>query len=345
MLVSDPSPTSRRPVIVAASAAMQRILDIARRAAASDATVLIQGETGTGKELVARTIHDQSERSGGPFVAVNCGAYTDSLLASELFGHVRGAFTGAVTDRAGVFETASRGTVFLDEIGEMSPTMQVKMLRVMQERLVIRVGSSKETHIDVRVIAATNTDLVEKIRRQEFREDLYYRVKVVSCVIPPLRDRPDDIDPLIDHFLAHFCALIGHRDVTLAPAARKILQRHAWPGNVRQIRGEIEQLVSMAADGTVLAPNDLSLELRGETAMSPMPAAPQGSAPPAAASIGTDRSDATYQALLDEWTRAVIEERLTRFAGNITRTAQSLAISRSTLYALLKKYGMHGLDE
>lgn len=347
MLVSDPSSASRRPVIVAASDAMQRVLDLARRAAASDATVLIQGETGTGKELIARTIHLQSGRATGPFVAVNCGAYTDSLLASELFGHVRGAFTGAVIDRAGVFEAASGGTVFLDEIGEMSPTMQIKMLRVMQERKVTRVGSSKETAVDVRVIAATNTDLAEKTRRQDFREDLYYRVKVISCVIPPLRERTDDIAPLIDHFLTYFCALMGHRDVTLAPAARKLLQQYSWPGNVRQVRGEMEQLVSMAADGSVLGPNDLSVELR-ETPTAPTdlpPASPvaTGSTGPALGAL--QRSNATYQQLLDEWTRGVIEERLGRFAGNITRTAQSLAISRSTLYALLKKYGMHGLDE
>lgn len=355
------------PFLIAASEAMCRVLALAKRAAASDATVLIQGETGTGKELIARTIHRQSQRNAGPFVAVNCGAYTDSLLASELFGHVRGAFTGAIAYRAGVFEAAGGGTVFLDEIGAMSPAMQVKMLRVLQERQVVRVGSSKEIPVDVRVIAATNADLAEMARRQDFREDLYYRIKVVTCRIPPLRERPEDIKPLVDHYLGYFSQRFGKTGIRLSPATERILLEYHWPGNVRQLRSELEQIVAMADGGALIEPRALSEELSPEVGQvenltrpvenvgdtieqaksrPPSPEAARYTSPGHPASKSKwETSDATYQQLLDEWTRRVVAERLARFGGNITKTAQSLAISRSTLYALLKKYGMHGQDD
>ncbi len=334
------------PVIIARSAQMRRVLDLAARAAQSEATVLIQGETGTGKELVARTIHCKSKRRTGPFVAVNCGAYSDSLLASELFGHQRGAFTGAIADRVGVFEAAAGGTVFLDEIGATSPAMQVKLLRVLQERRVTRVGSSLERAVDTRVVAATNADLAELVRDKTFREDLYYRVKVVSSRIPPLRERPDDIKPLIDHYLEHFANANAKTDIHLSPEAERVLINHRWPGNVRQLCGEIEQIVAMAPSGTIIKPRELSEDL-DERPPGGDPGAAETPLPNASSSAVTSTNDteATYQQLLDEWTRDVVARRLDHFAGNITKTAQSLAISRSTLYALLRKYGMRGQED
>jgi len=337
----DQSVGFQKPVPIATSEAMRRVLELAKRAAPSDATVLIQGDTGTGKEVIARTIHYHSSRSTGPFVAVNCGAYTDSLLASELFGHVRGAFTGASADRCGVFETANHGTVFLDEIGAMSPAMQVKMLRVLQERRVTRVGASKETAVDVRVIAATHSDLAEMTRNHSFREDLYYRIKVVTCRLPPLRDRSTDIKPLIEHFLDEFCGRFQKTGITISPQTEAMLVHYAWPGNVRQLRSEIEQIVAMVDSHTNVTPDDLSEDIRSANEEARI-AAP---APPTKTAVSAVRHDATYQELIDGWTREVVAARLIRLNGNITKTAQSLAISRSTLYALLKKYGLHGQDE
>ncbi len=324
---------------------MLQVLDLVARAAGSEATVLIQGETGTGKELIARTIHRQSPRASGPFVAVNCGAYTDSLLASELFGHKRGAFTGAVTDHAGVFEAATGGTVFLDEIGAMSPAMQVKVLRVLQERVVSRVGSSDERPVDARVVAATNAELTDLVRAGQFREDLYYRIKIVTCRIPPLRVRRDDIKPLIVHYLKQFCDASAKTGIVLAPATEAELLSYDWPGNVRQLRGEIEQIVAIVEPGTVVQPYQLSEELRHRTAPATGSVGPTSPAPGSIVQPPLENAaELTYQQLLDGWTQQVLVQRLESCGGNITRTAQSLAISRSTLYALLKKYGMHGQD-
>ncbi len=343
MATSDPT-TSQTTDIIAASDAMKRVLALATQAASSDVTVLIQGETGTGKELVAQHIHRASRRSGQPFVAVNCGAYTDSLLASELFGHVRGAFTGAVADRAGVFETADGGTVFLDEIADMSPAMQVKVLRVLQEGRVMRVGASSEIGIDVRVIAATNANLASMVAAGTFREDLYYRIKVVLCDIPPLRDRSDDIPAILDHYLAKFCREAEKGVVTLSSDAVSRLSTFRWPGNVRQLRSEIEQLVALSSGGEEIGVDRLSPEVVG---VGGAPATETSAAKQDTPTPDADNADddATYQELLDRWTADVLERRLARFDGNISKTAQSLAISRTTLYALLKKYGMHGADD
>ena len=343
MHASDPSASSDEATLIAESEPMRRVLALAVRAAGSDATVLIQGETGTGKELIARTIHRHSPRSSGPFVPVNCGAYTDSLLASELFGHVRGAFTGAVSERPGVFEVAGGGTVFLDEIAAMSPEMQVKMLRVLQERRVTRVGSSKEIPVDVRVIAATNADLAEMTGRSDFREDLYYRIKVVTCRIPSLRERPADVRPLIRHYLEYFSRQFGRGGIRLDPRTEQVLLQHHWPGNVRQLRSEIEKIVAMADPDAIIQPTDLSEEVFSIASSPRADAVPAGPDPVQIDYV--DRPGATYQELLDEWTRSIVAQRLDSCGGNITRTAQSLAISRSTLYALLRKYGMHGQED
>jgi two-component system NtrC family response regulator len=322
----DSSAKPQEPVFIARSVPMNNVVQLARRAAQSDLTVLIQGETGTGKELLARIIHRASPRCDGPFVPVHCGGYSDSLLASELFGHVRGAFTGAVSDRAGVFEAAENGTVFLDEIATMSQEMQVKLLRVLQERRVVRVGSSTETPVNARVLAATNTHLAERAREGDFREDLYYRIKVVLCEIPPLRERPEDIKALIDHFMHEFSSSNSKQNVRLGPATERILLGYQWPGNIRQLRSELERLVALSDDGTVIQEQALSDEIR-----SPGPTTPEAQA----------NSHATYQELLDDWTRKLIVARMAGNDGNISKTAESLAISRSTLYALLKKYGLY----
>ncbi len=348
MADSDTSQHATLPVIVAESAPMQRVLELARRAAASDATVLIQGDTGTGKELVARTIHAHSKRRERAFVPVNCGAYTDSLLASELFGHIRGAFTGAFADRKGVFEAASGGTVFLDEIGAMSAAMQVKVLRVLQEQSVLRVGASRELDVDVRVVAATNTDLAALAREGTFREDLYYRVKVVSCWIPPLRERRDDILPLAKHYLSLFAKESKREIIALSAEAEVAILSHDWPGNVRQLRAEMEQIVAMAGESRMAGVHQLSEEVRGTgdatTSSHPIATDPRHSSEENDAEDETEgvtiSGDATYQELLDVFTRKVVTDRLERYKGNISKTAKSLAISRSTLYALLKKYGL-----
>ncbi|MCH8967088.1 MAG: sigma 54-interacting transcriptional regulator, partial [Planctomycetes bacterium] len=308
---------NEEPVLIAKSPAMRQVLQLAHRAARSNLTVLIQGETGTGKELLARTIHRESPRSAGPFVPVHCGGYTDSLLASELFGHVRGAFTGAVADRPGVFEVASGGTVFLDEISTMSQEMQVKLLRVLQERRVVRVGSSKEVPVDARVVAATNSELAELVRTKAFREDLYYRIKVVSCDIPPLRGRIEDIKALIDHFMSYFSQRDDKKGIRLTPATERILLSYRWPGNIRQLRSELERIVAMADDGAAILETELSEDIR-----SPAPTR----------SPDDPFSTGTYQELVDAWTRKLVAARLAQCGGSVTETAKSLRISRTTLY-------------
>src|SRR5205809_2694486 len=221
--------------LVASSPAMLRTLDLARRVAKVDSTVLITGESGAGKERIARLIHDESTRAAGPFIAVNCGAITETLLESELFGHARGAFTGATADRPGLFEAANGGTLLLDEVGEVSPGMQVKLLRALQEREIRRVGENRNRRIDVRVLAATNRDLAQGVAGGDFRQDLYYRLKVVELHVPPLRERRDDILPLARVLLAESALRMKRKITGLAPAAADQLVRYEWPGNVREL--------------------------------------------------------------------------------------------------------------
>jgi transcriptional regulator with PAS, ATPase and Fis domain len=235
---SDPSPTDERGP---QSAAMQRMMAVATRVAPLDSTVLITGESGVGKERLARWLHDASPRARGPFVAVNCGALADTLLESELFGHARGAFTGAVHDRRGVFEAAQGGTLFLDEIGEVSPAMQVKLLRVIQERQVMRVGETKPRSVDVRLIAATNRDLVQEVAHHRFRRDLYYRLRVIDLHVPPLRDRPDELLRLAHTLLSQTAARLRRSIVGYTPRALECLLDYAWPGNIRELEHAIER--------------------------------------------------------------------------------------------------------
>jgi transcriptional regulator with PAS, ATPase and Fis domain len=307
--------------IVARSVRMQRVLDLARRVAKVDATVLITGESGVGKERIARLVHDESTRAFGPFIAVNCGAVTETLLESELFGHARGAFTGATADRPGLFEAANRGTLLLDEIGEVSPGMQVKLLRVLQEREVRRVGENRSRPVNVRVLAATNRDLAQGVADDSFRQDLYYRLKVVELHVAPLRDCRDDILPLARLLLAE-SALRMNRDLSsLSPSVADQLLRYEWPGNVRELQNAMERAVALA-QGSRVEIEDLPEEIRQAF---PKPVA--------------DRE--IVQPLRDverDYILAVLEHN----GGNQTRTAEQLKIGSATLYRKLKKYGASG---
>ncbi|WP_420038290.1 sigma 54-interacting transcriptional regulator [Sulfidibacter corallicola] len=303
--------------IIGRSPAMLRAMDLAKRVAKVDSVVLITGESGVGKERFARLIHEESARFRGPFVAVNCGAVTESLLESELFGHKRGAFTGATQDRPGLFEAAAGGTLFLDEIGELPQTMQVKLLRVLQEREVRRVGENHSRAIDVRLIAATNRDLAEEVAAGRFRQDLYYRLKVIGLRLPPLRERRADILPLARHFLRELCERLGRDGLEgFHPEAADQLQRHTWPGNVRELQNAVEHAVVLAF-GNRIGRDDLPEDVRGAVM-------PNFTASP------TKR--------LADIEREVILSSLAAHEGNQTHTAKALGIGTATLYRKLKAY-------
>ena len=308
---------------VARSPGMRKLVDMARRVARVDSTILITGESGTGKERIARLIHDESTRSTGPFIAVNCGAIAETLLESELFGHARGAFTGATHDRPGLFESANKGTLLLDEIGEVSPGMQVKLLRALQEREIRRVGENKVRPIDVRVLAATNRDLALGVTGGAFRQDLYYRLRVVELNVPPLRDRRDDILPLARVLLASSALRMKRKLSGLAPAAADQLLRYAWPGNVRELENTMERAVALAP-GARVELEDLPEEIRSAC---PRPAALDGTVRP-----------------LEEIEKEYILAALALNQGNQTHTAKQLKIGAATLYRKLKSYGLIGGD-
>ena len=305
--------------IIAKSPQMRRVVELARRVAKVDATVLITGESGVGKERVARLVHEESTRASGPFIAVNCGAITETLIESELFGHKRGAFTDASSDRQGLFETANHGTLLLDEIGEVSPGMQIKLLRVLQEQEIRRVGESKSRPVDVRVLAATNRDLAHGVADGAFRQDLYYRLKVVELAVPPLRDRRDDILPLARVLLADAAVRMGRKIVGLAPNTVDQLLRYDWPGNVRELENAMERAVALARGNRVNL-EDLPEEIRQAF---PKPVV----------------NGETVQPLREvekEYILAVLDLN----GGNQTRTAEQLGIGSATLYRKLKKYGL-----
>jgi two-component system response regulator HydG len=293
-------------------------LEMVRRVAPSKATVLIQGESGTGKELVARLLHFWSERVGRPFVAVNCKAFAEGVLESELFGHERGSFTGATNARGGCFEQADGGTLFLDEIGEISPAFQAKLLRVLQESEVVRVGGDKPRRVDVRVVAATNRVLRDEVVAGRFREDLYFRLNVIPIALPALRERREDILPLARHFLALHATETG-RSLDLSPAATEAMLAHAWPGNVRELENAIERGVVLARNVSI-EPEDLLLAESSVTAI------PVG--------------DGSLQSSMDHAAATRIRAALEAAGGNRAEAARVLGIDRTTLYRLMKRLGV-----
>jgi DNA-binding NtrC family response regulator len=298
------------------------------RVAPSRSTVLVTGESGTGKELVARAIHANSPRGAHPFLAVNCGALTETLLESELFGYQKGAFTGATTDKKGLFEEADRGTILLDEIGETSPALQVKLLRVLQEGEVRRVGATRPERVDVRVIAATNRTLESEVERGTFREDLYYRLSVVTLRVAPLRERSEDIPLLVAHFLKRASAA-ANREVVFTDDALKPLVHYAWPGNVRELENTVEYLVLHSRDGRVTTDD--------------LPPKFQQTAPRARLSSGPAELFADLPSL-DEFERRYLVYVLKAVGGNRTRAAEVLGIDRRTLYRMAERFGVN-LDE
>ncbi len=316
--VEDDSP---RAGIVANSRHMENVLDLAQTVARVDSTVLLRGESGVGKELLARFIHVQSPRAEGPFVALNCGALPEELLESELFGHVRGAFTGADVAKPGLFESAEGGTVFLDEVGEMSLTTQVKLLRVLQERKKRTVGAAREQAIDVRVLAATNRSLEDMVKDGSFRKDLYYRLNVVAIEIPPLRDRREDILPLARAFLSQACRSYGLSGRTLSAEAVDALTAYHWPGNVRELQNAIERAVVLSGDGTKVQKADLPPDLRGDSG-------------------GAGKVIFGEVVPMADIERRYVLEVLERFDGNRTQTARALGIGANTLWRKLKSWGV-----
>lgn len=292
--------------------------------------VLIEGETGTGKEVVARSIHTLGGRSKGPWVAVNCGAIPESLLEAELFGHVRGAFTGAIQSRAGKFELANRGTIFLDEIAEMPFGLQAKLLRVLQEREVERLGGNERIRLDVRVIAATNAGLVDRVRRGLFREDLFYRLNVFQITIPPLRERCDDIPLLAQHFLDKVCRLEGCEPKRLDAEAMSKLAGHSWPGNVRELENVIESGAIISGSRTVIGSGDLRLPMRPTLL-------PQSNSTSQPLHLPEDGLD--FQSAVEEFEQRLLTHALTRVRGNKTAAAELLGLKRTTLAAKMRVLG------
>jgi two-component system response regulator HydG len=320
-IVADVQDDARDLVIVARSPEMQRIMELARTIAKVDSTVLITGESGTGKERMARFVHEHSARADGPFVAINCAAISESLLESELFGHARGAFTGAVSDRPGLFEAAGQGTLFLDEVGEIPLPMQVKLLRALQEREVRRVGENQSRPINVRIITATNKDLLPEIATKRFREDLYYRLKVVELAMPPLRRRKEDVLPLARILLAEACLRMKRQVEGFTGPVADHLLNYSWPGNVRELANVMERAVAVTTTNRVNM-GDLPPELRSDG--------------PAAFSLmqGALRR---LEEIEKDYILAVLDAK----AGNRTQAAQTLGIGPATLHRKLKSYKAH----
>jgi two-component system nitrogen regulation response regulator NtrX len=325
--------------IVGQSPALRKVLDSVKRAAPTNATVLLLGESGVGKELVARTIHRNSPRQGQRFVQVNCAAIPEELIESELFGHEKGSFTGATEKQIGKFEQADRGTIFLDEVGDMSQKTQAKVLRVLQEQEVERLGSARTIKVDVRVIAATNKNLEEAIERGEFREDLFFRLNVIPITVPPLRERREDIPPLVQHFAKLTCEEHNLKPRRFDAGAMEALQRHRWRGNIRELRNLIERVMIMAA-GDVVRADDLPNEIRsGEAprASTVAPAAPASAEGGAAA----DKPGAgTLREFKDAAERAYLVQKLRENNWNISKTAEIIDTPRSNLYKKLEQYGI-----
>jgi transcriptional regulator with PAS, ATPase and Fis domain len=303
--------------IVAASTQMQRVLEIARQLASTHATALIQGESGTGKEVIAKAIHAWSPRANHCLITIDCTTIPESLMESELFGHERGAFTGALVTKRGLFEEGNCGTIFLDEVGEMPPSAQAKLLRVLQEQTIRRVGGTVPIHIDVRVLAATNKDLKTLVHKRRFREDLYYRLNGVVITLPPLRERPEDILALANHFFNVYRQQIGRKVIGIAPETVEVLLRYAWPGNVRELEKAIERAVILG-HSHVIMPEDLPPSLLGRDDFTTL----------------ADHKRST----LVQLEKAHILAALSEHRWNQTKVAAELGISRTTLWRKMKRY-------
>ena len=298
--------------IIGSCPSMLEVFRKLQRVASTDISVLITGETGTGKELIAKEIHRRSPRENGPFVTINCGAIPENLIESELFGHVKGAFTGAIMNRPGKFQVADKGTLFLDEIGELPLNLQVKLLRALQERVVFRVGDSKPEKVDIRIVAATNRNLEEEIRAGNFREDLYYRLNVVNLMLPPLRERGDDVMIIAKVLLSKYADELGSPVRGFSPAALAAIKKHAWPGNIRQLENRIKKALVLC-DQTLLSPEDLDLGPANETAILPLEKAKE------------------------DFQRRYVLEVLERNNGNRTQTARDLGVDPRTIFRYLEK--------
>jgi DNA-binding NtrC family response regulator len=302
--------------LLSKSPAMQSVFELARTAARSNSTILVLGESGSGKEVLARAIHSESPRSAGTFVAVSCAALTESLLESELFGHEKGAFTGAIARRKGKFEAADGGTLFLDEVGDIGPKLQLDLLRVIEERRFHRVGGNDQIEVDVRIIAATNRDLRKAAAEGKFREDLFYRLNVIPVVIPPLRQRREDIPLLVENFIERLAVEMKKRIDGVSPDAMTALMSHDWPGNVRELRNILER-GAVVATGAVIQLTDLGLPTKGE-------------GPPKPGTLAS----------LEEVERRHVAAVLAHTGGNVSQSARILGIDRVTLYNKMRKYGL-----
>jgi two-component system response regulator AtoC len=320
------SGTGGVPVLV--DPEMRRAYELVRRAASTDISVLLLGETGAGKEVMAETVHRYSPRAQKPFLKLNCAALPDSLLESELFGHERGAFTGAHVAKTGLLESTDQGTVFLDEIGELAPGTQAKLLRVLEDRAVTRLGSTKPKKVDVRFVTATNRDLPQRVRAGLFRGDLYYRISGLAVRIPPLRQRPSEIEPLARHFLREFCARVEQHEPVLTQGAVEVLKTHAWPGNVRELRNVMERAVLLAHDGTILSDHVILDEPTSESQTADL-LEPEFDADTAVFDPSLIRGE-------DEKGRIV--RALEACGGNQTRAAKLLGVSRRTLINRLEQF-------
>jgi len=329
------------------SPAMQEVYQTTRQVARSSATVLLLGETGTGKEMIARAIHELSPRGSGPYIRVNCGALSESLLESELFGHVKGAFTSAIENRTGRFEAAHGGTIFLDEINSMSFPLQVKLLRVLQEQEFERVGDTKTVSVDTRIVAATNRDLLDEVEQGDFREDLYYRLNVCPIFLPPLRDRPTDLPELADHFIKKYARENGFQPLQMQEETMKLLQQYGWPGNVRELENYVERAIVMATSPK-FTPDLLPPHVRGLTPVRLGMSKKKDleSISEELVSLGmlqsSDSETDLHQRIVSLVERQLITQTLKSCQGVQTKTATRLGINRNTLHKKIDEYGLGG---
>jgi DNA-binding NtrC family response regulator len=314
--------------IVGQSPLMRRVFEVSASVSRTNAGVLLTGESGTGKELIARSIHFNGARKNGPFVVLNCGAVPEGVLESELFGHEKGAFTGAYRQRKGRFELAHEGTLFIDEVGELSPSSQVRLLRVLQEREFERVGGDETVRVDVRIIAATNKNLEEEVRGSRFREDLFYRLNVVEVPVPPLRERREDIEPLARYFLQRYVRETGKPIASISPLAMEILRRYDWPGNVRELENAMERAVVLSRTD-VIQPSDLPIGISGERR----------------SALELPADEMSLPEMLDDLERQIILRTLDGVGGSQTRAAKLLGVARTTLRYKMEKYGLVGTEE